>query len=220
MKTLELIEELQKMGYSVTYTKRKDGGYRITRINGVAFSGSTGNTEARRILGVELSARRSRQLQRIRTPKGKWGHQKKKQLPKELKKKLTKLQRKWRKRKPTPKDKGETGAPSTSGVRYTLEHEGLEEAERKLNENERYLEGLAYSKNVEILVARIRREKIGSSVEDKWEELATYIENNKDQFKEDWIQTIYEILGSPPIKFFMSMSEEAKIIAIYNAIDL
>ena len=88
MKTLELIEELQKRGYSVTYTKRKDGGYRITRINGVAFSGSTGNTEARRILGVELSARRSRQLQRIRTPKGKWGHQKKKQLPKELKKKF------------------------------------------------------------------------------------------------------------------------------------
>lgn len=220
MKTLELIQELQKQGYSVSYTKRRDGGYRITRINGVAFQGSAGNSEARRILGVELSARRTRQLQRIRTPKGKWGHEKKTPLPKKLKKPLEKLQRKWRKRKPKPKDKGETGAPSTSGIRYTLEHEGMEEAERKLKENERYLEGLAYSKNVEILVARIRREKSGSKIPEKWEELAQFIEANISFFKEEWIQQIYEILGSPPIQWYMGLDEEDKIIAIYQTIEL
>lgn len=220
MNVLDIIQELQEKGYSVSYTQRKDGGYRITRINGVSFSGSTGNAEARRILGVQFSERRARQLQRIRTPKGKWGHKKKQKLPDELKKKLQRLQRKWRKRKPKPKDKGETGAPSTSGVRYTLEHEGVEEAIRKLNENERYLEGLAYSKNVEILVARIRREKIGSKIEDKWEQLAQFIESIIEFFKEEWIQQIYDVLGSPPIQWYMALDEEDKIIAIYQIIEL
>ena len=211
----DLIIELQKLGYDVSYHVRKDGGIRITRINGVGFTGSKGNAEARRILGVSLSPARSKQLQYIRTPKGRWGNPKRKALPDDVKKKLLSLQRKWRKK---GKKKGDQGMPSTRGVRYTIEHEGLEEAINKLNQNERYLLGLAYEKNVEWLVARIKRESYGSKLKQDWLELAETIESMKSTFREEWIQAIYELLGSPPISEYMNMSEEEKINKIKQII--
>ena len=209
----DLIEDLIKLGYSVSYTKRKDGGYRITKINGVGFTGSKGNAEARRILGVSLSPARSKQLNYIRTPKGRWGNKKKSALPTDLKKKLQSLQRKWRRK---GKKKGDQGMPSTSGIRYTLEHEGYEEAFNRLTQNERYLLGFAYEKNVDWLISRIERESKQSGISDEWQVLINLIKDIKSTFKEDWIQDIYEILGSPPISTYISMSERDKIKAIMN----
>ena len=215
MKKDNIAEQLKRKGYSVSYYKRKEGGIRITRINGVSFAGSKGNERARNILGIKLSEARIRQLEYIRTPKGQWGHKRKEPLPSDIKRKLQNLQKKWRKK---GKKKGDQGMPSTSNVRWTIKHEGIEQAFHKLEENERYLKGIAYTCNVIYLVSRIRRQAIGSEIVQEWFDLARYIDLIKDSFREDWIQDIYEILGSPEIKEYLRMSEKQKIEKIKQII--
>ena len=41
----EIIKELKEEGYNVSFYERKDGGVRITRINGETFKGSRGLSE-------------------------------------------------------------------------------------------------------------------------------------------------------------------------------
>lgn len=53
--TRELVNRLINRGMAVTYRERKDGGIRITSINGVKYRASTGNMEARRLTNAPLS---------------------------------------------------------------------------------------------------------------------------------------------------------------------
>ena len=50
--------KLQAQGYKVKLRHRKEGGARISSINGKSFIGSEGNAQARRILGQALSQKR------------------------------------------------------------------------------------------------------------------------------------------------------------------
>ena len=206
MSVIEMINTLVSQGHKVGYYKRKDGSYRISNIDGTHYSGSTGNKVARWLLGEKLSEARGRQLQSIKTPKGKWGHKKKEPLPEDLEKKLKTLQRKWRAK---GKKKGDQGMPSKRGLRWSLEHEGYELARTRLIENEKYLMGIAYTKNVEWLVQRIRREQMAGKRKDEWQELINYILENKETFKEDWISVINDIL------YDSQMSEQDKLQKIW-----
>lgn len=145
----EIAEILTNLGSEVKYTIRQDGGIRITYINGQKFSGSTGNTEARKIVGATISEARVQQLAKIRTPKGKWGHKKLDSVSDETKKYLRKIQRQYKK-------KGvKAGMPTLRLYRSNVKKFGKKEANRLLKESERYGRGLAYSEGINALIQRL-----------------------------------------------------------------
>lgn len=147
MTTRQVINKLIKEGHKVTYYTRKDGGVRITSIDSQRFTGSTGNTRARALTGESLSERRKVQLSRsyMKTEKGQWGHPKSKKepLPDEAKRLIRKAQRVFRKQGVI------AGTSSTYRFRQNVEMFGYDEAIRRLNQNIRYAQGLAYEENIE-----------------------------------------------------------------------
>lgn len=63
--TLEKVIELaREQGYQVEYVKRKDGGLRVTKLNGQKFqqNSSTGNKAVRAATGAKISVRQSKAL--------------------------------------------------------------------------------------------------------------------------------------------------------------
>ena len=187
MTIAEIIALLKDMGHEVKYKPRKDGGIRITNINGQKFSGSTGNSLARAMTGQALSERRTAQLGTIRTPKGKWGHKKRvEELDETTIKRIQKAQRLYRKNKV-----GKTATVTRKKYRETVRLYGKEEAERRLTQAIRYGQGLAYDENINWLVERIRKdmEKEPSS---ELEQAIQEIEARRANFKESWISAIYE----------------------------
>lgn len=153
MTTRQIIEGLIKQGHKVKFYQRKDGGVRITKIDSQSFSGSMGNKVARAMTGEYLSERRAAQLSKsyMRTEKGKWGHAKSKKppLPDEAKKLIRKAQRVFRKSGVI------AGTSSTRRFRENVELFGYDEAMRKLKQNIRYAQGLAYEENVEAFCLRL-----------------------------------------------------------------
>ena len=149
----DLAELLVQQGHDIKLRKRADGGYIISKIDGVSFKAATGNIQARRMTGVELSQARAYQLARIKPPKKVAPMQRKKApLPEDLVKKLRKVQREWRK---THKDIG--GTISMRGLRYQYETYGKEEAMASLDKSYRYTQGYAYFENVHWLIERLVR---------------------------------------------------------------
>lgn len=187
MSLIDIINQLQKQGYSVAYTHRKDGGYIIRRINGTTYKGKTGNIVARSIVGAELSEARRVQLKRIRTPKGK-RYAKKTPLPQELVKELRRIQKNWRKKHPTIE-----GTISTRGLRYQYETYGKEVALQSLDKAFRYSEGYAYIENVQHLIERISLD-LGKRWNSEMDKIRDLIEEKMMVFKEEWLNHIYEVL--------------------------
>lgn len=146
-----VIQTLQKAGYNVSFYKRKDGGIRITRINGQTFRGSSGNIEARKITGTKLSELQERALSKLVTPKGKGFYDKRRtqKLDEETRKMIRKLQYRYR------KEGKKEGKPTQRNYRYILKEKGKAEADRLLRQSYRRIIGLAYTENVDALIARI-----------------------------------------------------------------
>lgn len=185
IKVVTLISILRSRGHSVKFYRRPDGSYRITEINGVTYTGSTGNKVARQILGVKISEKREKQLERIRTPK-------KAPLPHEVDKRIRRVQRLWKKNKVQRE-----GYVGRRGARYNLEHYGEEETLRKLSEQERYARGLAYTETIQWIIDYIRDQIIPKvSPQDKitLKEIISLIENNKSTIKESDISPIHDYL--------------------------
>ena len=189
MTIIEVIQKLQSAGYSVAYSKRKDGGYIIRKINGVHCSGKTGNAMGRKILGVSLSTARKVQLERIRTRKGtKASERKRTKLPAELVRELKRVQRRWRKHHPTIE-----GTIGMRGLRYQYENFGKEQALLALDKAFRYSEGYAYIENVQHLIDRINLD-LNKEASPEMEEVRDLIEQRMMVFKEEWIQQCYQVL--------------------------
>lgn len=139
MKLSEAIKILQERGVNIKYRRRgeKEGkGVRITQINGVKFTGSSGNIVARGLLGAPIERRPKK------TP-----------LPKEIKSALRKAQAVFRKKGVS------AGKPTTKNIRYVLETEGEKVALNKLQEAERYARGLAYTENLKATIERLKNDK-------------------------------------------------------------
>lgn len=183
----EIASKLAEMGMEVKYFVRQDGGIRITYINGQRFTGSTGNQMARNILGATISEARVKQLQKIATPKGKWGHKKLDEVSDEIKKQIRKAQRLFKKMGT------KAGMPTLRKYRAVLKQYGKQEAERRLGQAMRYSMGLAYEENVSHLAERIRMmgEEFGDG---NIISLAEKIESMSYRFREKWIEVIYEWL--------------------------
>ena len=185
----QIVSQLESQGHKVKYTIRKDGGIRITKINGKRFTGSQGNTIAREMAGQVLSTRREAQLKTIRSQKGQFGHRKRvQQLPEQIIKRIRRVQAKFRKN-----NVNRTGIVTQRNYRYVLKTYGQEEAERRLAQAERYASGLAYTENVDALTKRLELD-LDKKRSSKMENIKNRISAMRENFKESWINKIYEII--------------------------
>ena len=185
----EIIKELQAEGYNVSFYERKDGGIRITRINGETFRGSKGNQRAREIIGASLSEARVRALGKLKTPKGKGSYNKrrKSKLDEETKKEIQRIQRIYRK---TGKKEGK---PTIRNYRYILKTKGKKEADRLLKQAERRIFGYAYPENVDALLSRIALD-LAKKKSASMSRAYRRIYELREAFFDKWIPAIYEIL--------------------------
>lgn len=187
----EIVNVLSSQGHSVSYYIRRDGGILIKSIDGQTFQGARGNAIARSMVGVNLSVKRSQQLERIT-----WTGKRAKAYieDREIKRMLQRVQRKWR--KAFPHKKGEipaVGRKTAKGVKWSLEHRGREETIRLLSEAERYASGKAYTKNIETLAYFV--ESAGARLKSQaLLDLADSIRNNAWMIREDSIKPAYEEL--------------------------
>ena len=185
-----MIKELQKMGFKVDARRRSDGGWIITKINDMSFSGASGNQYARQVLGVELSQARIEQVHYNVQKFIKGSKKPKDKLEEELNRKLKNVQSQWRRRK--------VGAKLTKKkLRWHISKEGTEAAKRYLERMERYGKGLAYEENVSWVANYIR--DLSKSIEDKeiaegYRKMADRLESKKATIKEEQLKRIMEAL--------------------------
>ena len=90
-KLINIVDEYKAQGHIVFYEKRKDGGIRITRIDGLKFSGSRDNSCLRTITGNQLS---QKQIEQRKKPA-----EERKGLTKKMYSEFKKLQRLWKENK-------------------------------------------------------------------------------------------------------------------------
>lgn len=197
MTLLKLVNKLTIEGNNIKYRVRPDGGIIVTEINGVKYSGATGNAVIRTLTGSKLSEARRVQLQRIKPPKNVAPQKRRKpELDSEIKKELRRVQRKIRQRR---KETGKfTGTVTTSNIRWTLEHEGKRAALEKLRQANRYASGLAYDANIDTLIGYISElaSKFQNSPSEYTEllKLIERIDKARDRIREEDILPTYQIL--------------------------
>lgn len=180
----QLINELQRKGIQVTYRRRSDRGILITSINGKKFTGAKGNIQARDILGEKISSARQEQLQ-LATRHKRQNISARTYTDKDLERIQRRINRKRRKNKVQG-----GGIITKSKIRYNVEQYGKEEAFKKLQEQERYTEGLAYTENVKDLIQRFEN-LYNKTNQEAFNKCADLIRENAYRFKEEWIQPIY-----------------------------
>ena len=208
----EIIKELQSEGYNVSFYERKDGGIRITRINGETFKGSKGNQRAREVVGATLSEARVKALGKLKTPKGKGSYNKrrKEKISEETKKEIQRIQRMYRKA-----GKAE-GKPTIRNYRYILKTKGRREAERLLRQSERYILGIAYPENVDALLSRIKMDmnKLRKVAHEDLSRAYDRIKELKESFLDKWIYACYEILYDMEMAIIDPNDAGQRILAI------
>jgi len=213
MNTKEIINELRKLGIEVEARKRTDGGWIITKIDNMTFTAAKGNAQARKILGVELSQARIEQ-----TAANVSKYIKKDPLSKDIQKNIKKVQRTWKKNKVGGKAK-----VTTKKVRRHIKEHGEAETKEYLRKMSRYGEGYAYEENIEYLaqytedIARVYEDR-GSSMAEKFYQLADYIREKAATFKEDWIGRVYQCLYTVRDLGYEDSTGEAAISTIYSII--
>ena len=213
----QTISVLRNQGHKVTYYERKDGGVLIRSIDGQTFTGATGNLYARAMTGQTLSVKRAKQLGDI-TWSGKRLQSQISYKDYDVKKKLQKVQRIWR--KAFPKAKGQmpsVGRKTAKKVKWSLEHRGKEETMRLLEEAERYAKGKAYTKNIQQLADFINDASLRYHSQEL-KQLALDILSNAWMINENAILPAYQELyklndGVPP-------EEIAKNVRIILEIDM
>lgn len=189
MNVKKMIEELQKMGFKVDARRRSDGGWIITKINDMSFTGAHGNAYARQVLGVELSQARIEQTQFNVYKYIKGSKKPKDKLDEELTRKLKSVQAKWRRKKVHARI-------TKKKLRWHLKQGGRKEAEEYLARMSRYGEGYAYEENVEYLARYIEDIARGyitddNELQDAAFKVADFVRSKAPTFKEEWISDVY-----------------------------
>ena len=225
LKTIkEVVDELRALGHQVETYQRTDvygrkRGMLITRLDGTYYKGSTGNEVARAMLNVELPKNLEEQLNRLNKPHGDASKslnklapdkRRKTALAPEIQKQLRRVQRAYRKKG------AEYGLPTTAKYRWNVEHFGEAEAQRLLNQAERYAKGLAYDENITLLIAKLENKNvavanlIGKSTSDT--SLYPVIERIKsyprERFTEDKLTNI--------LNSFYTLEQELKLVSELN----
>lgn len=190
MTTRQLVNQLRNQGYNVTFYVRKDGGILITSINGEKFKGAKGNVYARSLLGEVFSERRTAQLTKITRERVRKPRKIPVETPEDLERFRKRVMRKWRKA-------GLTGSISKKNLRKIIEERGFEGAKTYLEEMERHTQGKAYFGAIEGLLARIENDidvLTDDSEIDYLQKAYDLIEQNKEEFKQEWLFPIFDSL--------------------------
>lgn len=189
----DIVKQLETEGFEIELRTRQDGGLTITKINGISFKGSAGNTRARQIAGVSLSeAQISQRSYNVKTYIKGFKHPKDK-FDEDIKAQVKKVQRLWRKHKVN-------GKITMRKAREHFKREGRKGAMEYLNKMERYGMGLAYEENVRWLSDYARNVANGLEMNgehkarSEYIKLADYIWDIRDNFHEAWINPIYSYL--------------------------
>ena len=192
MTALQMASELHKRGIKAELIFRKEGGARITNINGKSFKGSEGNAEARRILGQSLSQTQQKHLQKIRTNKGTFGHRKKKPLEEDLIKMQEKVNRAFKKgvKEGRFKQKGKDAPKVTRAkLRYRLAKYGKQATEEYLQRALKYAKGFTYTENLIALKQRLEADagkKVSASLKRVIQALDACINQDKSIKEKDF----------------------------------
>lgn len=171
MRVEDLVKELKIRGYKVEARKRSDGGFIITKINGVKYQGAKGNNVARQALGVKISSKRLEanrtNVQRfIKIPTFTRGARKGEKVRKKNKNILTRkeISRIKKIQYNSRKTKNKTGINPGSISRaqctqYKKEHGG-ENLSKLLLQKERYFRGIASESNIKLLAFDLKSLRI------------------------------------------------------------
>lgn len=148
---LQMAKELRSKGYKITVVFRKEGGARISSINGKHYIGSEGTAEARRILGESLSETQRKHLATIRQKKGVFGKKKKSTIAEDITKLQNKINREFKKQ-------GKSARVRRSQIRYRLEHEGEKATQEYLSRALKYAKGFTYDEALETYLQRLQQD--------------------------------------------------------------
>lgn len=203
-KLRDIVKQLRDLGHTVETYQRMDiqgrkRGIVIRSIDGTSFKGSKGNEIARQLVGAQLSQYQKEQMERLNKPSNAVNKlpvkkRRKDPLSTEVTKKLRRLQRLYR-----AKGK-EYGLPTTAKYRWNLKNKGKEEADRLLEQAERYVMGLAYDENIEAFLLRLQAtsDKLNGALNESIRKISDY---PKSKFTEDILTTLinayYDMLNSP-----------------------
>lgn len=217
MEIFDIIKKLVDLGNEVDYRPRmrkvriishgrkevvrRQEGYLITRINGVKFTGASGNKVARALTGNKLSEAREKQLKTINTPTYIDKRRKSPITDKEIMKQFKRTQRKWNKNVDVSK-----GKKTIKKLRYSLSQKSKFEVMEDLTQAERYATGKAYSKNIDILRSRVEEMNIKGfgGGDDNLSKIQKLIEDNPDM-TDNQLNKVYEIM------YKLNRSQERRI---------
>lgn len=185
----QLKDKLIQQGYNVTYRVRKDGGILITSIDGHKYKGATGNRAIRMLLGEDISKRRKAQLRKITRERVRKPRKIVVETPEDLERFRKRVMRKWR-------QANLTGSISKKNLKRIIEDRGIRGAELYLTEMERHTQGKAYYSQIEGLLARIEEDMNNAETDeiDYLQRAYDLINNNKEDFKVEWIFQLYDEL--------------------------
>lgn len=202
MKTVnEIVAELRALGHEVktyqrTDTQGRKRGVIIRSIDGVYYQGSKGNEVARNLVGASLSQYQQETLEKLNKRPSKLAPAKRRLDPidEAIKKKLRRIQKLYRKKG------SEYGLPTLKKYRYLLKTKGEAEANRLLEQAERYARGLAYEENIEAFVLRL--EQANYKLDGRLNPLIDAIKSaNRNNFTEEkltkLIQAYYDMINNP-----------------------
>lgn len=198
---LEMSKELQKLGYSVRVIFRKEGGARITKINGKSFKGSKGNIEARSILGASLTESQKAHLEKIKQKKGVFGRPKLETISPEFLKMKNQINREFKKQ-------GKTARVTNAKIRARMKLEGSEGVRKYLNT---MLDKVRDYADISALEAWIKRIELDASMAPEVQVLADLMKDKITQGNK-MLEYIFESLldltydwekGTIPLKSFI-----------------
>ena len=164
----EMAQELRSKGYKVSIVLRKEGGARISKINGQSFKGSKGNVEARKILGQTLTRAQTKHLEKIKQAKGVFGKAKKAPLSAEMLRLQEQANRAFRKQ-------GQTARVTRSKIRYRLEKEGEKATLEYLKNARDYAKGFAPEGSLQEYLVRLQADNAKIESKDV-EQVISYVE--------------------------------------------
>jgi len=152
MTALEMQQELLRRGYQTEIRFRKEGGARISKINGVSYVGSKGNVEARKILGQSLTEAQQRHLKEIEQKKGVFGKNRKEPIPDELLRLQNKANRAFKK-------KGQTARVTRKKIRARLERDGYQETKAYIERVIRHAKDYVYEESLTAYLVRLQNDR-------------------------------------------------------------
>lgn len=201
-RVIELIKELQDLGYEVSYFKRKDGGYLITSINGESYRGAKGNERARQLTGTSLST--AQKLQRVNAQTRQYGG-------------LTKEERSaYQSLKLTYSKRGAGEKISIQRFRELKATLGSERAISSARSQAHHKRGYAYEANVQYQIEVLTglKNAYGSNELDK---TISYLRRNISNIKDSDLYSAFTRAIYPMSQGAMSLTEGGRVLEnIYN----